>query len=83
MKIELNPLEARVIGCLIEKEITTPEQYQAHALAWLAAATDIELLHAQWNRERSKRAELGIVEDLLIALNTAKGDRLKTLKAAA
>ncbi len=63
--------------------ITTPEQYQAHALAWLAAATDIELLHAQWNRERSKRAELGIVEDLLIALNTAKGDRLKTLKAAA
>jgi uncharacterized protein YceH (UPF0502 family) len=27
MKIELNPLEARVIGCLIEKEITTPDQY--------------------------------------------------------
>jgi uncharacterized protein YceH (UPF0502 family) len=27
MKIELNPLEARVIGCLIEKQITTPDQY--------------------------------------------------------
>lgn len=27
MKIELNPLECRVIGCLIEKEITTPDQY--------------------------------------------------------
>lgn len=27
MHIELNELEARVIGCLIEKEITTPEQY--------------------------------------------------------
>src|SRR5271169_1069225 len=27
MKIELSPLEARVIGCLIEKEITTPDQY--------------------------------------------------------
>ena len=27
MHIELNALEARVIGCLIEKEITTPEQY--------------------------------------------------------
>ncbi len=27
MKIELTPLEARVIGCLIEKEITTPDQY--------------------------------------------------------
>lgn len=27
MLIQLAPLEARVIGCLIEKEITTPEQY--------------------------------------------------------
>src|SRR5947209_19681469 len=27
MKIELAPLEARVIGCLIEKQITTPDQY--------------------------------------------------------
>jgi hypothetical protein len=27
MSITLLPLEARVIGCLIEKEITTPEQY--------------------------------------------------------
>jgi uncharacterized protein len=27
MSIELSPNEARVIGCLIEKQITTPEQY--------------------------------------------------------
>ena len=27
MKVELNALEARVIGCLIEKQITTPDQY--------------------------------------------------------
>lgn len=27
MTVELTPNEARVIGCLIEKEITTPEQY--------------------------------------------------------
>jgi uncharacterized protein YceH (UPF0502 family) len=27
MNIELAPSEARVIGCLIEKEITTPDQY--------------------------------------------------------
>jgi uncharacterized protein YceH (UPF0502 family) len=27
MSIELSAVEARVIGCLIEKEITTPEQY--------------------------------------------------------
>ncbi len=27
MNIELSPVEARIIGCLIEKEITTPDQY--------------------------------------------------------
>jgi hypothetical protein len=27
MSIELSPVEARVIGCLIEKEITTPDHY--------------------------------------------------------
>jgi uncharacterized protein len=27
MKIELTPIEARIIGCLIEKQITTPDQY--------------------------------------------------------
>lgn len=27
MKLQLTPNEARVIGCLIEKQITTPEQY--------------------------------------------------------
>ena len=27
MNIELSPLEARIIGCLIEKQITTPDQY--------------------------------------------------------
>jgi uncharacterized protein YceH (UPF0502 family) len=27
MNVELSPLEARVIGCLIEKQITTPDQY--------------------------------------------------------
>jgi uncharacterized protein YceH (UPF0502 family) len=27
MKMELTPMEARVIGCLIEKQITTPDQY--------------------------------------------------------
>jgi len=27
LRIELTPLEGRIIGCLIEKEITTPDQY--------------------------------------------------------
>ena len=37
MRIELTPPEARVIGCLIEKEITTPAQYPL-SLAALTAA---------------------------------------------
>ncbi|MGL4906891.1 MAG: DUF480 domain-containing protein, partial [Plesiomonas sp.] len=27
MKIQLTAYEARVIGCLLEKQVTTPEQY--------------------------------------------------------
>jgi uncharacterized protein YceH (UPF0502 family) len=27
MKIEITPLQARIIGCLLEKEVTTPDQY--------------------------------------------------------
>jgi uncharacterized protein YceH (UPF0502 family) len=27
MRIELDPLETRIIGCLLEKQITTPDQY--------------------------------------------------------
>ena len=27
MKYQLTAMEARVIGCLLEKQVTTPEQY--------------------------------------------------------
>ena len=37
MKVELNALEARVIGCLIEKQITTPDQYPLSLNALLNA----------------------------------------------
>ena len=37
MKIELSAYEARVIGCLIEKEVTTPEQYPLSLNALLSA----------------------------------------------
>ncbi len=37
MRIELTPPEARVVGCLIEKEITTPAQYPL-SLSALASA---------------------------------------------
>ena len=34
MDITLSPYEARVIGCLIEKEKTTPDQYPLSLNAW-------------------------------------------------
>ncbi|MBA3564176.1 MAG: DUF480 domain-containing protein [Gammaproteobacteria bacterium] len=37
MKVELTPLEGRVIGALIEKEITTPDQYPLSLNALLNA----------------------------------------------
>ncbi|HUN75536.1 MAG TPA: DUF480 domain-containing protein [Steroidobacteraceae bacterium] len=37
MRIELNPLETRVIGCLIEKQITTPDQYPLSLNALVSA----------------------------------------------
>lgn len=37
MKIDLNALEARIIGCLIEKQITTPDQYPLSLNALLSA----------------------------------------------
>lgn len=37
MNIELTPLEARIIGCLIEKAITTPDQYPLSLNALLNA----------------------------------------------
>jgi hypothetical protein len=38
LKPELNPLEARIVGCLIEKEITTPDQYPLTLNALVHAA---------------------------------------------
>ena len=37
MKIELSALEARIIGCLIEKQITTPDQYPLSLNALISA----------------------------------------------
>ncbi len=37
MRIELDALEARLIGCLIEKQITTPDQYPLSINALLSA----------------------------------------------
>ncbi len=37
MRIELDSLEARVIGCLIEKQVTTPDQYPLSLNSLLSA----------------------------------------------
>ena len=37
MRIELDSLEARVIGCMIEKQVTTPDQYPLSLNALLSA----------------------------------------------
>ena len=37
MNVELNALEARVIGCLLEKQVTTPDQYPLSLNALVAA----------------------------------------------
>ena len=37
MRIELEPLEARVIGCMIEKQIRTPDQYPLSLNALVSA----------------------------------------------
>ncbi|HEY4339844.1 MAG TPA: DUF480 domain-containing protein [Steroidobacteraceae bacterium] len=39
MRIELDSLEARVIGCLIEKQVTTPDQYPLSLNALLSACS--------------------------------------------
>jgi uncharacterized protein len=37
MRVELDPLQARVIGCLIEKQVTTPDQYPLSLNALVSA----------------------------------------------
>lgn len=37
MNIRLSPVEARVVGCLIEKQVTTPDQYPLSLNALVAA----------------------------------------------
>jgi uncharacterized protein YceH (UPF0502 family) len=37
MKLELSPLEARILGCLVEKELATPEYYPLTLHALVAA----------------------------------------------
>jgi uncharacterized protein YceH (UPF0502 family) len=63
VKIELTPLEARVIGCLIEKQITTPDQYPLSLNALTNACNQ------KSNRDPVMALDEGSVQQTLDALN--------------
>jgi uncharacterized protein YceH (UPF0502 family) len=79
MKIELTALEARVIGCLIEKQITTPDQYPLSLNALLNACNQ------KSNREPvlalSEPEVQRLLDDLqrkhLVIENSGLGSRVK------
>ncbi|MEO3989058.1 YceH family protein [Pseudocitrobacter cyperus] len=62
MKYELTPLEARVIGCLLEKQVTTPEQYP------LSINGVVTACNQKTNREPVMTLSDAEVQDLLDTL---------------
>lgn len=62
MKILLSPAEARIIGCLLEKQVTTPEQYPLSLNAVVSACNQ------KTNREPVMSLGDAEVQDLLDAL---------------
>ena len=78
MKLEFGEYEARVIGCLIEKEITTPEQYPLSLNALLSACNQksnrepvMELAEADVQRTVD-----GLVKKSLVSAKTGFGSRV-------
>lgn len=63
MRIEIDSLEARVIGCLIEKQITTPDQYPLSLNALLNACNQ------KSNRDPVISVDEGTVQRTLDALS--------------
>ncbi len=55
MKIELTALEARIIGCLIEKQITTPDQYPLSLNALVSACN-----------QKSNREPIMLLDELTV-----------------
>lgn len=82
MKTELNALEARIIGCLLEKEITTPEQYPLSLNALTSACNQ------KTNREpvlELRDAEVqsavdGLVKRFLVSDKSGYGGRTTKFK---
>jgi hypothetical protein len=89
-KIETSPMAmaantAQAWGDAVHEleKIKTPEAYKTHALAWITAGTEVEPMRAQWSRERIKRGEIGVMEEMLIEINKAYTDKIKALQKVA
>jgi uncharacterized protein len=63
MRVELDSLEARVIGCLIEKQVTTPDQYPLSLNALVSACNQ------KSNREPVMNLDEPTVQSTLDALS--------------
>jgi hypothetical protein len=63
MRVELDSLEARVIGCLIEKQVTTPDQYPLSLNALVSACNQ------KSNREPVMSLDEATVQRTLDALS--------------
>ena len=64
MDVELNPIEERVLGCLIEKEMATPEYYPLTLNALVNACNQ------KSNRHPVMELESTTVEQTLYELRT-------------
>jgi uncharacterized protein YceH (UPF0502 family) len=78
MKIKLTPYEARVIGCLIEKEITTPEQYPLSLNALTNACNQKSNRDPVLDLDEATVQQTvdGLVKKYLVSANSGFGNRV-------
>ncbi len=78
MNIELGEYEARVIGCLMEKEITTPEQYPLSLNALLNACNQKSNREPVLDLEEADVQQTvdGLVKKSLVSARTGFGGRV-------
>ena len=82
MRIELNPVEARVIGSLLEKEITTPEQYPLSLNALTAACNQKSSREPvmQLNEIEVQHTIDGLIKKHLVSEQSGFGGRVPKYK---
>ena len=62
MPVELSAVEARVIGCLMEKSVITPDQYPLTLNALTAAHLLIIPVQCEYYAARSLRPVMGLAK---------------------